>query len=62
MPAYTHRCEDCGKRFEIIRDFSQANDKPRCPKCKSRNTKKIITPAVVIYGDDDFTKHRKKSD
>lgn len=38
MPTYSYQCEECNEKFELffyIRDYVE---KPRCIKCKSKNT------------------------
>jgi putative FmdB family regulatory protein len=43
MPIYEYQCSDCGDKFEKMVLFSKADQKPECPACKSRNTKKKIS-------------------
>lgn len=44
MPTYEYRCMECSDKFEIRRGiFSKAADNPRCPKCKSENTRRVIS-------------------
>ncbi len=56
MPTYSHQCRNCGKLFEDNRSYNDSEKKPRCPNCKSRNTKKIIGDVAVIFKGDGFTK------
>jgi len=49
MPLFDYECQKCGKKFsEVVKITRKSN--PKCPKCKSRKTKKIITGAPKIMG------------
>ena len=54
MPTYEYVCNACGKKFSVIRTFSE-HDKGRiaCPKCQSR--------AVEQRFSTVFTKTSRKS-
>lgn len=45
---YDYRCLDCKKRFEqevvgMLRIEKRRPTKPKCPHCKSKSVKKLIT-------------------
>ena len=46
MPIYEYRCKNCGAEFEKQLRFSEANQIPICPKCKSTQTRKKISSVV----------------
>lgn len=46
MPLYEYRCKDCGAEFEKQLRFSEADQKPACPKCNSSQTRKKISSVV----------------
>jgi putative FmdB family regulatory protein len=54
MPTYEYICSGCGKKFDVIRTFSE-HDKGRvaCPKCKSRKVAQRFSAV--------FTKTSRKS-
>ncbi len=44
MPVYEYRCTACKKRFSVKMSVSELEKgKPKCPKCKSKKTEKLIT-------------------
>jgi putative FmdB family regulatory protein len=43
MPLYEYQCHDCGKEFEKMVRFSEADQNPACPDCQSQDTKKKIS-------------------
>lgn len=62
MPTYTHQCKNCFTNFEDTRPMEKNDHKPRCPACKSRNTRKLQGKISVIYRDSDFTQYKGKED
>jgi putative FmdB family regulatory protein len=50
MPLYEYRCGNCGKKTEVIQNYS---DKPLriCPHCGERKMKKLASaPAIQFKG------------
>lgn len=43
MPMFEYICKDCGNRFEELRKAIEADLPLECPRCKSQNTKKLIS-------------------
>jgi putative FmdB family regulatory protein len=43
MPLYEYFCKNCGKRFDKMLRFSEANSAPECPYCSSQETSKQIS-------------------
>lgn len=33
MPMYEYRCTKCGEEFEMLRSFTDEDEKIECPKC-----------------------------
>jgi putative FmdB family regulatory protein len=48
MPLYEYQCNNCGKNFEKMMRFSEANLLPVCPACQSQDTRKKIS-AVASF-------------
>ncbi len=51
MPEYEFVCEKCNNEFSEIMsvgEFEKKKDKIRCPKCKSKKVRQIITGFQVI--------------
>lgn len=40
MPLYEYVCSECGQPFEKMMRFSEQDQKPACPTCGSKNTRK----------------------
>ena len=44
MPIYEYSCDTCGEKFEKLLRPSQINEySPDCPKCNSKEVKKLIS-------------------
>ncbi len=43
MPLYEYQCIACGKQFEKMVSFAEADHKPECPDCHSNNTQKRLS-------------------
>ncbi len=43
MPLYEYKCNTCGKQFEKMVSFAEANHKPECPNCHSNDTQKRLS-------------------
>ncbi|MBM3334551.1 zinc ribbon domain-containing protein [Candidatus Sumerlaeota bacterium] len=50
MPVYEYRCEDCGKKFQIIATIAKysAGLDATCPKCQSSKVGRIIGRPTVL--------------
>ncbi len=49
MPLYEYRCSACRKKFSMklsVADMEKS--KPKCPKCGSRKTEKLITGFAAV--------------
>jgi putative FmdB family regulatory protein len=43
MPAYSYRCEQCGKRFTRVEPISAHSERtPPCPKCRSKRVRRVF--------------------
>ncbi len=43
MPMYEYQCADCGETFERLVRISEADRKQQCPRCKSKETSRIVS-------------------
>lgn len=43
MPIYEYICNACGEKFSLLQSYSAAGDGAVCPKCASKETRKIIS-------------------
>ena len=49
MPLYEYECDGCGRRFELIRKFSDA-PVTNCPTCNGSVRKLFSSPAIQFKG------------
>lgn len=67
---YEYKCKACNHRFFLDipligegekRRYTKQAQTPRCPKCKSKNTQKIISaPAIHYKGTGFYVTDKKK--
>ena len=50
MPIYEYRCNDCEHKFANLEGVV-ACDEAACPKCGSRNLKKLISRFAVVKSE-----------
>ena len=43
MPLYEYRCEDCGRAFELLRRYSEADTDLKCPACESEDVTRQVS-------------------
>lgn len=43
MPLYEYRCNACGKVFEKMARWSEADHSPLCPSCQSQDTRRKVS-------------------
>lgn len=41
MPLYEYKCDDCGKRMEIL--LNRSDEKPVCKYCESENLTRLLS-------------------
>ncbi|HPJ12770.1 MAG TPA: zinc ribbon domain-containing protein [Caldisericia bacterium] len=51
MPIYEFKCEDCGENFDVFSTYDELA-KVTCPKCQSKNLKKLISHLGFIKHPD----------
>ncbi len=51
MPLYEFECKNCGERFEEFKNWESAENDVVCPKCGSREIKKLL----FSFGIGDFS-------
>jgi len=44
MPIYEYMCESCNENFSLLQWISSPEEDTACPKCGSKNIKKMISP------------------
>tara|TARA_Y100000114_G_scaffold154850_1_gene177732 strand:- start:720 stop:905 length:186 start_codon:yes stop_codon:yes gene_type:complete len=48
MPLYVYKCEDCGKRVEILQAFD--DPQPDCAKCATPMKKQVALTSFALKG------------
>ncbi len=49
MPIYEFKCNSCGHQFDVFESFQERDQhKEKCPKCKSKDVKRVLSAASVI--------------
>ncbi|MBN1638628.1 MAG: zinc ribbon domain-containing protein [Ignavibacteriales bacterium] len=43
MPVFEYQCKECSTKFEILHKSSVNQEEIICPKCNSRNAKKLFS-------------------
>ena len=55
MPIYEYRCSKCGNEFELIKSFSEVNDKEKCKEC-GEDAQKIVSNVSIAFKGNGFYK------
>lgn len=51
MPIYEYICNACSEKFSLLQNYSAAGDGAECPKCASKETRKIISAFCCSSAD-----------
>lgn len=43
MPIFEYKCNDCGRKFDILHKSSSNLQEVVCPDCQSTNSKKLLS-------------------
>jgi putative FmdB family regulatory protein len=60
MPVYEFRCEDCGKKFDVVATITEkeAGIAPACPRCGGARARQVFGRFTILAGSktesDDF--------
>ena len=52
MPLFEYLCQNCQKQFTFLSGVVSGNGEPQCPRCDSRQLKKLISRFSTGRGDD----------
>jgi putative FmdB family regulatory protein len=57
MPLYDYQCKDCGETFEVRATIQEkiAGLDLVCVKCGSRETRQLLTAAMMVHGGKEFS-------
>jgi putative FmdB family regulatory protein len=50
MPVYEYKCEDCGRRFDLLASLAEKETglEPECPKCGSSNCLQVFGHVNIV--------------
>ncbi len=51
MPLYEYRCDNCERRFELLRPMSQADSVAACPYCAAPAVRRTISLFAAVSKD-----------
>ena len=55
MPIYEYCCPSCDNKFDLLRSFSQADEKVACPKCDTKARRLVSAFASFSKGTDGLS-------
>ncbi len=56
MPIYEYICEKCNERFSLLQSMQAREKDAKCPKCLSKNVKKVMSSFCCSSGlGNDFS-------
>ena len=55
MPIFEYQCEDCKTKHEVLHKSSLHQEKVSCPKCNSRNNKKLLSTFNAAVGSGNYS-------
>lgn len=54
MPIFEYKCNDCGKKFDILHKSSTNLEEVVCPDCQSKNSKKLLSSFSASMSSASF--------
>jgi putative FmdB family regulatory protein len=51
MPIFEYKCNDCGKKFDILHKSSVNLEEVACPDCQSKNSTKLLSAFSASMGN-----------
>jgi len=50
MPIFEYKCNDCGKKFDVLHKSSSNLEEVICPDCQSKNSRKLLSSFSASTG------------
>ncbi len=50
MPIYEYICKSCNEKFDLLQRVNSPEDETRCPKCSSKEVKKVMSSFSCAAG------------
>ena len=54
MPIFEYKCNDCGKKFDVLHKSSANLEEVVCPDCQSKNSKKLLSSFSASISSGGF--------
>ncbi len=54
MPLYEYRCNECNRKFTYLVGMIADNKDPQCPRCGSKDLKKLISRVARVRSEDEM--------
>jgi putative FmdB family regulatory protein len=54
MPLYEYRCQECERKFTYLVGMIADNPDPKCPRCGSKELKKLISRVARVRSEDEM--------
>jgi putative FmdB family regulatory protein len=54
MPIYEYICSSCGERFSLLQKITATEKDTDCPKCRSKEVKKLMSSFCCSSSDAGF--------
>jgi putative FmdB family regulatory protein len=51
MPIFEYKCNDCGKKFDVLHKSSANLEEVVCPECQSKSSKKLFSAFAASMGE-----------
>jgi putative FmdB family regulatory protein len=51
MPIFEYKCNDCGKKFDVLHKSTTHLEEVNCPDCQSKNYKKLLSSFSASVGN-----------
>ena len=51
MPIYEYICNACSEKFSLLQNISDSEKGTVCPRCSSKNTKKMVSAFCCSGGN-----------
>lgn len=54
MPIFEYKCNNCGKKFDVLHKSSTNMAEVVCPDCQSKNSKKLLSSFSASMSSGGF--------
>ena len=63
MPVFEYKCNDCGRKFDVLHKSSTNLEEVVCPDCQSKNNQKLLsTFSASVNSGSNYSTNSSCSD